>query len=102
MGISLLEFHIYTQLSNIRLHTQFFTTVTLVQFCVSKSPAFNVIFLVTVQLGCNNTEVVNPLHPELIHNSPTHSNTLPRGSSSLQSVVTKSECGAKKCALIIH
>ena len=34
----LLAFHIYTQLTNIKLQTQFFTTLTLLQFCVSKSP----------------------------------------------------------------
>ena len=51
------------QLTNIKLQTQFFTTVTLVQFCVSKSPPFNVTSLITVQLSCNNTEVVNTLHP---------------------------------------
>ena len=66
----LLEFHIYTQLNNIKLHTQFFTTVTLVQFCVSKSPAFNDIALITVQLDCKNTEVVNPLHPDIIRRLP--------------------------------
>jgi hypothetical protein len=63
-------FHIYTQLTNIKLQTQFFTTVTLVQFCVSKSPPFNVTSLISVQLACNNTEVVNILHPELIGRSP--------------------------------
>jgi len=95
MIISLLEFHIYTQLTNIKLHTQFFTTVTLVKFCVSKSPPFNVTSLITVQLACNNTEVSNLLHPDFIRNPPTHSNTLPSGSSSPHSVVIMSECGAK-------
>ena len=36
----LLQFHIYTQLTNIKPQTQFFTTVTLLQFCVSKSLPF--------------------------------------------------------------
>jgi len=57
----LLAFHNYTQLTNIKLQTQFFPTVTLVQFCISKSPPFNVTSLSTVQLACNNTEVVNTL-----------------------------------------
>jgi len=46
----LLAFHIYTQLTNIKLQTQFFTTVTLVQFYVSKSPLYNVTSLIAVQL----------------------------------------------------
>ena len=66
----LLEFHIYAQLTNIKLHKQLFTTVTLVQFCVSKSSPFNVTSLITVQLDCNNTEVENPLHPDLICRLP--------------------------------
>jgi len=66
----LLPFHIYTQLTNIKLQTQFFSTVTLVQFCVSKSPPFNVTSLITVQLACNNTEVVNTFPPELIGRLP--------------------------------
>jgi hypothetical protein len=57
----LLPFHIYTQLTNIKHQTQFFTTVTLVQFCVSKSLPFNVTSLTAVQLASNNTEVVNTL-----------------------------------------
>jgi hypothetical protein len=32
-----------------------------VQFCVSKSPPFNITSLIAVQLACNNTEVVNTL-----------------------------------------
>jgi len=40
------------------------------QFCVSKSPPFNVTSLITIQLACNNTEVVNPLHPQLIRRLP--------------------------------
>ena len=66
MRICLLAFHIYIQLANIKRQRQFFTTVTLVQFCVSKSPSFNVTSLIAVQLACNNTEMVNPLHPVLI------------------------------------
>jgi len=52
------------QLFNIKLQTQIFTTVTMVQFCVSKSPTFNVTSLITVQLASNN--VVFPSHPLLI------------------------------------
>jgi hypothetical protein len=48
------------------LETKFFPRVTLVQICVSKSPPFNVTSLITVNLACNNTEVVNTVHPELI------------------------------------
>jgi len=55
-----LQFHIYTQLTNIKLQTQFLTTVTLLQFCVTKSPPFNITSLITVHLACNNTEAVNP------------------------------------------
>ena len=62
----MLAFHIYIQLANIKRQRQFFTTVTLVQFCVSKSPTFNVTLLVAVQLACNNTEVEISLHPVLI------------------------------------
>ena len=36
------------------------------QFCVTKSPTFDVLSLITGQLACNNIEVVNPLHPEFI------------------------------------
>jgi hypothetical protein len=62
----LLAFHILTQVTRFKLHTQFLTKVTLGQFCVSKSPPSNFISLITVQLACNNTEVVNSLHPVLI------------------------------------
>jgi hypothetical protein len=68
----LLAVHNYTKLTNIKLQTQFFKTVTLVQFCVSKSPPFNVTSLIAVQLACNNIEVVNTLHPELIGRLPTN------------------------------
>ena len=95
MRSRLLAFHIYTQLTNIKLQTQFFTAVTLVKFCVSKSPPFNVTSLITVQLDCNNTKVVNTLHPELIRSLPTPCNKVSRGSSSPHSVVTVSECVAK-------
>ena len=60
-------FHISPQLTDIKLQTQFFTTVTLVQFCVSKSPLCNVTSLIAVQLACNNTEVVINSHPQLIY-----------------------------------
>ena len=69
----LLQFHIYTQLTNTKPQTQFFTTVTLVQFCVSKSPPFNVTSLITVQPACNNTEVVNPFHPQSVRRFPINS-----------------------------
>ena len=55
-------FQTYKQLANIKLQTQFCTSVTLVQFCVGKSPPFNVSPLITVQLACYNTEVVISLH----------------------------------------
>jgi hypothetical protein len=58
----LLQFHIYRQLANIKLHIQFFTTVTLVQFCGSKYHPLSFISLIAVQLACNHTEVVNHLH----------------------------------------
>jgi len=67
MRLCLFAFHIYTQLTNIKLRTQFFTRVTLVQFCVRKSPPFNVTSLIAVQLACNNTEVVITSHPQLIY-----------------------------------
>jgi len=51
----------YKVLANIKFEKKFFPTVTLVQFCVSKSPPVNVTSLNTIQLACNNTEVVNPL-----------------------------------------
>jgi len=35
-----------------------FSTVTLVQFCVSKALPFNITTLIEVQLACNNNEVV--------------------------------------------
>jgi len=81
----LLPFHIYTQLTNIKLQTQFFPAVTLVQFCVSKSPPFNVTSLIGIQLACNNTAVVNTLHPELI--GRLHINRF--------LFLTQSECHAK-------
>ena len=59
-----------------------FTTARLVQFCVSKSPPFNVTSLIAVQLACNSTEVVNVLHPELIRRLPINRFVL----------VTQSEC----------
>ena len=49
--------HICTQLANIKLQTQFFTAVTPVQFCVSKTPPFKVTSLIVAQLACNNTFV---------------------------------------------
>jgi hypothetical protein len=33
----------------------------------------NVTSLLTVQLACNNTEMISPLHPELIRSFPTPS-----------------------------
>jgi len=78
-------FHIKTQLTNIKLQTQFFTTVTLMQFCVSKSPPFNVTSLIAVQLACNNNKVVNTSHQELIRSLPI--NRFP--------LVTQSECHAQ-------
>ena len=95
MRFCLLAFHIYTQPTNIKLQTQFFTTITLVQFSVSKSPPFNVSSLITVQLACNITEVVNTLHPEIFRGLPTPCNTVSTGSYSSCSVVTMSECHAK-------
>jgi len=58
------------QLANTKLHTQFFTTFRLVQFSATKSPPFNVTSLITVQLACNNNEVVNTSHPILIRRLP--------------------------------
>jgi len=84
MNSRLLAFHIYTQLANFELQTQFFTTVTLVQFCVSKSPPYNVTSLIAVQLACKYTEVVNPFHPEVIRRLPTPGNTVSTGSTSPQ------------------
>ena len=75
----------YKCLSNINHQTQFLPTVTLVQFCVSKSPPFNVTSLIAVQLACNNTEVVNTLQPELIRRLPINRFLF----------VTQSECHAK-------
>ena len=60
-------------MTNIKLQTQFFTTVTLLQFCVSKSTPCNVTSLITVQLACINTEVVNPFHPQSIRSLPINS-----------------------------
>jgi hypothetical protein len=80
-----LQFPIYTQLNNIKLQTQFFTTVLLVQFCVSKSPPFNVTSLITVKLAGNNTKVVNTLHPYLIRRLPINRYLY----------VTQSECHTK-------
>jgi len=51
-------------MANIKLQTQIFTRSTMVQFCVSKSPTFNVISLITLQLACSN--MVCPSHPLLI------------------------------------
>ncbi len=39
--------------------------------CVSKSPACNVTLPITIQLACNNNEVVNPLHQQLFRNLST-------------------------------
>jgi len=47
-----------------------FTTVTLVQFCVSKYTPFNVTTLIVLQLACKITEVVYPSHPVLIRRLP--------------------------------
>ena len=63
---TLLFFHTYKQLANTKLQTQFFTTVKLVHFCVNNSRNFNITLLITVQLACKKTEVVNSLHPVLI------------------------------------
>ena len=63
-------FQSYKQLANIKFRTQFFTTFTLVQFCVSKSLPFNVTSPITVQLACKSTEVVTTLHPVLIRRLP--------------------------------
>jgi hypothetical protein len=57
--------------------------------CVNKYPPCYVTLLITVQLACNNGEVVNPFHPQLNRNSPTPFNTAPPGSFSSQT-----ECGA--------
>jgi hypothetical protein len=80
--------HICTQLTNIKLETQFFTAVTPVQFCVSKSP-FIVTPLIAAQLAFNNTEFVNVLHPALIRS--LHINKFLFS----QCVVTVSGCNAK-------
>jgi hypothetical protein len=45
-----------------------------------KSPPCYVTLLITVQLACNNSEVVNPSKPQLIRSSPTPFNTAPPGS----------------------
>ena len=95
MRFCLLAFHIYTQLTNIKLQNQFFTTVTLEQFCFNKSPAFNITSLITVQQACNNTEVLNTLHAVLIHKLLTPCNRVTTGSSTPHSVVTASECVAQ-------
>jgi len=57
-------FQTHKQMANIKLQTQIFTRSTMVQFCVSKSPTFNVISLITLQLACSN--MVCPSHPLLI------------------------------------
>jgi hypothetical protein len=80
----------YKALANIKFEDKVFPAVTLLQFCVSKSPPFNVTSLITVQLACNNTEVVNTLHPELI--GRLHINRFLS--------VTQSECHAKYYSLI--
>ena len=54
----------------LNVRANFFTTVILVQFCVSKSPSFNVTSLIAVQLACNNTEMLKTLHPVLICSLP--------------------------------
>jgi len=56
----------YKELANINLQTQIFTTVTSVQFCVSKSPTLNVTWHITIQQACSNTEVVYSLYRVLI------------------------------------
>jgi len=56
----------YKVLAYIKYETKLFPAVTLVLFCVSKSPPFNVTSLIAVQLACNSSEVVNILHPCLI------------------------------------
>jgi len=58
----MLAFHNGTQVANIKHLTLTLTTITLVQFCVSKS-RFNVTSLIREQLACNNTEVVYTLNP---------------------------------------
>ena len=75
----------YKELANIKSETKCFPAVTLVQFCVSKSPPFNVTSLIGIQLACNNTAVVNTLHPELI--GRLHINRF--------LFLTQSECHAK-------
>jgi hypothetical protein len=59
-------FQTHKQSANNKLQAQFFITVTMVQFCESKSTPFNVTSHITVQMNCNSTEGVNYLHPVLI------------------------------------
>ena len=63
---TLLFVHTYKELANTKFQTQFFTTVTMVHFCVNNSRNFNITLLITVQLACKKSEVVNSLHPVLI------------------------------------
>ena len=55
-------FQIYKQMANFKLQAQFFTTVTVLQFCVSKSNPFTVTPRITVKVVCKNAEVLNFLH----------------------------------------